>query len=105
MSRKSAAIKLPPQYRKVGRSVEEIMLRRKLDGKDPNSWPELSSSGPLPGYANQILTPIPNAARVESKTEKTNANEIEKTGNEKESSAIISSLTDYCKKLQGKIKV
>jgi hypothetical protein len=82
-------IKLRKQ-RKVGKSIEQIIVERKFDSSNPTTWPVPVNNGLI---VNNSLPDLVNTS-----TEKDNYSDNDKT-------KIIETLMSYCRSLQSKVDV
>ena len=105
---------MPPKGRytkpgKAGRSIEEVMVQRRLNGNDPTSWPALggdtnlrSLSASLPNLNyheedDQSAMSMSSAERVVWSREQERVRTMEMAAES------VEPLKEYCRELQGKV--
>lgn len=99
-------------HRRVGRSIEEILVHRKLDGTDPSSWPDPAKPRDIRLSNSLPALPRDNSNEGGGKTEPTlryshssEQSRKPKTQNELDNEQVIESLKEYCSSLQNRVKV
>ena len=71
---------------RTGRSIEEVVVRRKLDGTDPNSWPDASRSG--------TVAPE-NQSQIQDRDHSASRNQADSAGPEALSSLMRRSMPEF----------
>jgi hypothetical protein len=89
---------MPPKARytkpgKPGRSIEEVMIQRRLDATDPTSWPTGSSRPQMP------LTPVQTGAGGVTWRGSMSMHETQQSQASDDYSTNIEPLKDYCRDL------
>ena len=85
--------------KRPGRSIEEILVRRKLDGTDPSSWPDPNKRTAI---FSRSLPKIP----IESVEYAVDRQVVAKDkAPDTDAERVIEQLVDYCKSLQSRIQV
>ena len=94
------------KQRRVGRSIEEIMVRRKFDSTDPDTWPDplqkltknsMKHSNTLPNLQGVVKA---NATQAQANV----TGALSGYGDE-DKNKIMNSLMNYCSALQKRVQV
>jgi hypothetical protein len=87
--------------RRNGKSVEEVIVRRKFDSTDPGTWPD-----PLKNISHsKFAQTLPNLQAVNATSIKVDTNAALVGYSDEDKNEIMNSLMNYCSALQKRIQV
>ena len=89
------------RQRRSGKSIEEVIVRRKFDSTDPGTWPD-----PLKKVSSsKFAATLPNLQAVNSNSIKIDTNAALMGYSDDDKNEMMNSLMNYCGALQKRIQV
>lgn len=88
-----------------GPSIEEVILKRKLDGTDPSSWPVLGNSLLTSKSQDGLRFVNGNSSDCGSTRSSVRSQVIDKKIEDRDKELMMDNLRDYCRSLEDRIDV